>query len=571
MKPTSTPQKTAGLLDKAGQSLRRFLDDRAAKKAPAWAQTRLQEPIDADTQLYIDAQRGRWPERTRTADSPVVLVSHFYYRPVIHNYAHLANHLADAHGAVLDGYNLARRINSQFDAVFESFGAPLGLSFADAKGHEDEAVEKGTRLFEQLQTKHAVANLEIDGLRVGDFIYNWFLRRQLQPTIDIRHPSVRDLIIQAHLIYYACQSYLSRHRVVAILPNHAFYVHCGILNRLALARGIASYQLGTNFCPTRFPGYLNEQGWPENSKRPGPYYRYREIFRELPAETQQNALRLSRQTLAERLRGVIDQKVLVHTTAWSREPTARVLQDTPVPKILIMAHDFCDNVHKFRRMIFPDFYEWLRFLFTHAKDTPYEWYLKPHPNLLLEEKNVLNRRVLGEMQREFPWIHFLTSGHSNNQLIAEGVKAAFTVHGTSGHEFAYHGIPVVNSGDNLHISFDFNFHAHTEEELRGYIAKAGELQIDVDREQIEQFCYLHFCDNFTAFNGEMTDPRADYLKSRKVIELGKTSAVFRYLVENEPPGIDAVIKAHYQDYFARNLDLGGRYITTAQNFAAGAA
>jgi hypothetical protein len=564
MKPVSTSQKSPGLLEKAGQSLRRFWDERTGRKAPAWAQIRLHEEIDEETQRYIDDNLRRWPERPRTADTPVVLVSHFYYRPVLHNYAHLANFLADKHGAALVSYNLDHSINSQFEAVYASFGAPLGLSFADADGREEEAVERGTRMFEELQTKNDVANLEIEGLRIGDFIYNWYLRRLFEPTIDIRNPFVRDLLIEAHLVYFACESYLSRNRVVALLPNHAFYVHCGILTRMAMARGAVAYGVATNFSPTRFPEYIAANGWPENSKRPGPYYRYREIFQSLPPETQQKALRLSRHTLAERLRGVIDQKVLVHTTAWSKEAKPRVLKDTPVPKILIMAHDFCDNVHKFRRMIFPDFYEWLRFIFVHAKDTPYEWYLKPHPNLLLEEKNILNRRVLGELQREFPWITLLESGHSNNQLISEGVKAAFTVHGTSGHEFACNGIPVVNAGDNLHISFDFNFHAKTEEEFRGYIARAGELKIDIDREQIEQFCYLHFCDNFTAFKGEIADPRASYLKSRQVFELGKTSAFFRYLRENEPPGIDGVIKAHLDDFFARELDFTGRYISTAE-------
>jgi len=538
-----------------------------ARKEPrrAWNQTRVAKEIDADTQLFIDDNRRRWKFREAGPETPVVLISHYFNHPIVYNFTYLSHYLADKFGAVPRGYCFDQYLQNYTEEIYQSFGAPLDLSFEQGKAFEEEAIRRGERIFAGLRTKRDLVALSIEGVQVGDLIYNWYCRRDFRHTIDLEDPFLFELIVQAHIIHTACVAYLDTHRVAAILPNHSFYPNSGILMRLALVRGIPAYQVDWELVVTRFPEYRNEDGKPMNSKRVGPYYRYREIFESLPADVQAAGVAKSREILNKRLQGGIDQKVLVHTSAWGSNSETRILQPTDVSKILVMAHDFCDNIHKFRRMIFPDFYEWLNFLLTHAQDTPYEWYVKPHPNLLLEEKNILNRRILGELKERFPKIHFLGSGISNLQLIAEGAACAFTVHGTAGHEFAYMGLPVVNAGDNLHASFDFNYHAKTEEEFLGYIKEAGRLKVPGNKEQVEQFCYMHFCEMLTLFHGTMQNPAGDFLKAKEVRDLAASTAVLRYYVEHTPENWPAIVKEHLDQHFVAELDLLGRYVAPCRS------
>ena len=50
-------------------------------------------------------------------------------------------------------------------------------------------------------------------------------------------------------------------------------------------------------------------------------------------------------------------------------------------KILIAAHCFNDAVHVYGNNLFPDFYEWLKFLgeFSLKHKNKYDWYIKIHP------------------------------------------------------------------------------------------------------------------------------------------------------------------------------------------------
>ena len=48
-------------------------------------------------------------------------------------------------------------------------------------------------------------------------------------------------------------------------------------------------------------------------------------------------------------------------------------------------------------------------------------------------------------------------------------KFIITNHGTVAHEFAYHNIPVINTGDNLHINYNFCLHAKSKKHLEKII------------------------------------------------------------------------------------------------------
>lgn len=530
------------------------------QKKPAWIQRRAENEIDATTSDYIAFNKRRWSFREESSRKRVVLTSHFHFKQAIHSFSYLSNVLADMHDAVPRAYCLDEYLFDYLDQIYNSFGAPLALTFATGIEAIDAHKIRARLAFDGLKDRYDLVHLEIEGLQVGDLIYNWYCRKLFVPQVDLKDEFLYELIVQAYVIHSACITYLDTHEVVAVLPNHTFYVNCGILARLAIARGIPVYHPGRGYAPTRIPPYLNEAGWPENSKRIGPYFRYREIFSNLPIAQQERGIERGRAIIQERLQGVIDTKVLIHTSAWGERSSEPIFKPSSKKKIVIFAHDFCDNIHKFRRMLFTDFYHWLESLLEEAAKTDYDWYLKPHPNLMLEEKNILNRHKLGELALRFPKVTLLPSGLSNRQLLEEGIAAVFTVHGTAAHEYAYLGVPVVNAGDNLHRSYAFNLHPSTIEEFNQLVATAGDLQIPIDKREIEQFCYLHFCDQYRYLDGGMDDPKLEFLSYAKVRDLGDTPALFQHMMNHTDAYADAAVKSHLQTFFAAGRDFEARYL-----------
>ena len=58
---------------------------------------------------------------------------------------------------------------------------------------------------------------------------------------------------------------------------------------------------------------------------------------------------------------------------------------------------------------------------------------------------------------------------SFHKLIDEGLQYVLTCLGSVGHELAYLDIPVINSGYNPHISYNFNIHPSNIDEYKKII------------------------------------------------------------------------------------------------------
>ena len=130
--------------------------------------------------------------------------------------------------------------------------------------------------------------------------------------------------------------------------------------------------------------------------------------------------------------------------------------------------------------------------------------------------------------------------------------AAFTVHGTVGHEFAYMGVPVVNAGDNLHIAFDFNINPETVEEYTRCIANAAHLDHPVDRQQVEEFYYMHNF-YFQEKNRTEVDPiDAAWRNAPDFFKKSRKPETLTYFLETETPEKQRKISEYLDSFFSRD-------------------
>ena len=474
-----------GMITRAGK--------RASTMVKRWS-------AEAPARRFMAFCQRKWPRRPGAESDSVVLVGLLASNPSIFCYAYVTNHLAEKHGSRIESYQFGGRVSPLLRKLYESFGARFGLSMANAAPQESRIQAEATEICTGLKTKADVVNIAVDGVILGDQIYDSYLRFFNEPTVRLDDPRLREIVVQALRIFHATRDYLARNRVTAFITNDFSYITNGVATRLMFLAKVPIYVVsyGEPFSLIEVdpkPSGVGHNFPPPYVHR---YYSFPELFAKMTVEEKADALETGRQALEERLSGKFCPLVNMPGTTYAVSDK-RVLDEGPEPRILVMMHDFVDSPHCYRDMLFPDYVEWIRFLLKRAAETPFRWYVKPHPctadmsgDSTRKEMSEANNRIVAQLAREFPEVTFLDATTSNQQILNDGVTAMFSVCGTAGHEFAYRGVPAVNCGDNPHIAYDFNIHARTIEEYEGYIRNADRLQVTIDKRAIEECVFMYY-------------------------------------------------------------------------------
>jgi hypothetical protein len=186
-----------------------------------------------------------------------------------------------------------------------------------------------------------------------------------------------------------------------------------------------------------------------------------------------------------------------------------------------------------------------------ASETPFEWYVKPHPNMNDYRRRGIenaNQKVIEELKRTYPKILFLEPSISNRQIIEEGISGVFTMYGTAAHEFPFLGVPAVCGADNPHVSYPFAKTPKTVEEYAHLIRTADSLPCVFDKDEIAEFCYMNFLysDEHLGADVQIFDPMP---------VLGQTSEeIWESAIRATSPAKSKIIDKYVSDLLQGKLD-----------------
>lgn len=509
---------------------------------------------------FCEFARRRWPRKT---EGPLLLIHQNSWHTSIVGYAFIAPIVAEHYGARLASFHFARNLQSAVSPLYEAFGAPTVLSPKDEEKHLERARKLGAEIYANLKTRRDILNITVDDLSLGDIIYDSYNRFFLVPTAVLEDPRMLAVIQRVLSIYFACEEFLNHHEVAAVFVDHAVYWSAAVLTRLAVRRGLPVYHVPYHpativpLDPQMFHGVPGDPaGYPAGygcCKLTLPYHLFAKLFARLPADRQEAGVLRARRDLEARLSGAFDPNVLPGGTAYHpvAEGSARLTKAGDRPRMLIMLHDFCDAPHAFRWQLFEDNYQWAVWMLERVSQTPYDWYVKPHPNSAHDpEMGAKNAEVLTDLRARFPKVTFLSPTVSNLQLVQEGITAMFTGYGTVAHEFAYMGIPVVNAADNAHVNYTFNFHPQSVAELAAYVDGAADLKIEIEKREIEEYAYMRFIAYFDRQLHPVSILPANYVESpENNKKLGTPEALRMAMVE--PDALEERLRAYFQEFFAR--------------------
>lgn len=427
----------------------------------------------------------------KNANSPEVLFEFNWLHSSIIANSYLANVLANKYGARIYAYAPTatlpfwRRIEWKLSdffslrdfAVYRSFGTSNFFRPQVDRNQFARAKTLTNQILGEIKTKLDVESICIDGIWLGDLIYDSYLRTYNKPTIEISDESFKNFLLSAVCLYVFWDDYFKKHDVRAVNASHCAYV-LAIPLRIALSKDIPAFVAGA------IHAYRLSR---ENIMDSCDFVTYRKVFGALPEGVQADGLAQARQRIEQRFSGKvgIDMAYAVKS-AYGAHKNERLIKESPRTKVLIATHCFFDSPHNYGNNLFPDFYEWLDFLGKLTLETDYDWYIKTHADYLPGTMQIIETFI-----EKYPKFHLLPADSSHHQLIAEGIDVALTCYGTIGLEYAALGIPVVNASvNNPHIAYNFNLHPKNVDEYRAILLRLDHIDLTIDKNEVYEYYFM---------------------------------------------------------------------------------
>ena len=374
-------------------------------------------------------------------------------------------------------WKLSQLIGRSDFAVYRSFGTSdfFYPQFNDSQ--LSRAKELSEKILSKIKTKSDIEGICVDGIILGDLIYDGYLRTFNQPTIEIGGESFRVFFLNAIRVYIFWIDYFKEHDVRAVNASHSVYTIAFPL-RIALSKDIPAFVTGA-----RHAHQLSKENIINNCD----FLEYRETFRKLPVEVQMAGLDKAKERIELRFSGKVGVDMGYSTkSAYGEHKTERLLKESARKKVLIASHCFFDSPHCYGNNLFPDFYEWLDFLGKMTLETDYDWYIKTHPDYLPGTMEVIE-----SFMRKYPKLILLPSDSSHHQIIKEGIDVALTCYGTIGFEYAAQGILVVNASmNNPHIAYNFNLHPKNVDEYHDVLKNIDSNSLSIDKNEVYEYYFM---------------------------------------------------------------------------------
>lgn len=442
-------------------------------------------PFEMKEKAFIRHNRKVWVRKDNIPRKGEVLVEVYPIASSILAQSYLVNTLAERFGAKIVGFTpskshfLKRVYNFRFERIYRSFNVERFFYIDFTPTVYETAASRAKEILAGLKTKKEVEDLVVDGVWIGDLLYDSHLMKYRVPTIDFADPRFLESLTEALCFLFFWRNYLETHEVKAVVISHCVYYENGAIVRLCVAKNVPCYQVHATSCH-----YMDQR----HDRAYNEYIYYPKVFRSLPKEEQAEGIALAEKRLQLRFSGVVGVDMPYSTkSAYGEKKKVRLLAPTEKRKILIAPHCFFDSPHPYGNNLFPDFYEWFLFLGNLSNVTDYEWYIKTHPDSLPG-----NTPILEELVRKFPKFRILPADSSHNQLVEEGISIVLTVFGTIGSEYAARGIPVLNSSlANPHIAYKFNLSFGDVQEYERVLMNLDLARPEIVKSEVYEYYYMY--------------------------------------------------------------------------------
>ena len=457
---------------------------------------------DSNESKFINFNHKKW-KSSINFQKKIILIDLFPWYPWIYFWSYLVNILSKKYNAQIKFFyfNLYENFFSSFRCyiykltkIFSSFNVHPGVTEYDFIPVTNKKKKLINNLFKKfIKSKNYAVNFRYKKILIGDLIYDTYLRTNFSPTINLLDPKLKKIFRKAIEIFDLMEIYFKKNNVCCLIPSQTAYISYGVPIRVANKfkipvvkirtenRGLSLFQL------IKLDKYLVDEM---------PYYNFKKKFKSISNNKKKNMLSVGQNLIKNRLSGNYDEKLpymdgKLFKKKGRANPILKIKKYDPQKKtIIIFPHCFYDHPHRFRSMIFNDFFEHAKYFLDQSKImTSYNWIYKPHPNELDGNKN-----YHAELSRLYPNVIFIDKNIGHYSLLNLNLKMVVTNHGTLAHEYAYFNVPVINTGDNPHINYNFCLNIRTKKNLDFVMKNLNSAfsKINFSKNNVYEFMFLNY-------------------------------------------------------------------------------
>lgn len=336
-------------------------------------------------------------------------------------------------------------------------------------------------IYRKINSKHDLLQLEFDGIKFGDLIYDSYLRFNEKPTLNINDLSllfyIYDCVSQINFYNNLCLKLAPK----LYISTYSTYIAHGVAVRVLLNKGVKVFTVGFEHeIQYKFP--LKELSISDFTQGK-PHWDYSQIFKGLKDPSLVN---LGLKEFSNRFKGVKDLDYMKVSPYKKNNIKFNEKLDG-----VVFLGDFFDSQHIYRSFIFNDLYEWLLFTIELCIEHKLNIGFKPHPNQLSE-----SRDLISQVRNKYPSLIWIDE-NTNNLEIFKGIKFGVSVWGTVLPELAYHNIIPISCGDNPSSDYAIAFQAKNKLQYQEFLLNAKKLKLPTNiKNIIGEYYYMNNIHNF---------------------------------------------------------------------------
>jgi hypothetical protein len=338
-------------------------------------------------------------------------------------------------------------------------------------------------------TKQKFENFSYRGILLGDLIYDFYLRKYKQVTLDVYDLNLKSIMFEYMQYTDKFFDVFNQKSVAAVVVSHSTYGY-GIPARIAASLGIEAFlamdilHLVRINMDNMFPATQNFVGLPER-------------FKLLTTRSQEKAITYAREKLDLRLNGdTTGLRLAPPLVNWKLSLLPESVDIWNKKNVCLVAlHDFVDAPHRYGNNFYPDFWEWVLNIGHLTRNSNFIFLLKPHP---YSQYNALQQ--LKDLCKQFPHFYLISGATSHDYLIKNGVTHCLTVHGHIASEMACKGIVTINSAKiNPHMNYNFCYTPNSLEEFELAIQNLKNVNIELNLLKVQEFYFVHHLFNMSSW------------------------------------------------------------------------
>jgi hypothetical protein len=284
--------------------------------------------------------------------------------------------------------------------------------------------------------KSDILNLKIDGILIGDLIYDTYIRYRCVPTLDYSDFFLKYIIFKSLIVFYNIEDFLKNNKnIKSYFSSYASYINHGLVIRVLLKHGVDVYILPKeyhqNFCEKL-----------TIKKKYGSFKNYNDLYKKLKKnKNKKRIIKIAEKNLKSRFDGKFD-KGLSYMKKNFYKPSVK--DDFPFKGVMFL-HDYYDAPKEAGLKIFNDFYDWTEFSINIIQNNNLDIALKPHPNSKPESIE-FNEYLI----KKYPKINFIDKDFNNNIIFnSKNFKTGISAFGSVLYELIYFNKSPLYLGNNL--------------------------------------------------------------------------------------------------------------------------